>query len=1359
MPELFAIPARPTVALPDRSVFRQLLRRGTVATALIFGIPALILLGLTLYLFRSAELASHSSDVITEVHELEKLALDMEVGVRGFQISGDERFLEPFEAAREPLASGLETLADRVADNPAQVASSAALKRELSAWLAFGKEAVAMRRSAPDKSASVETNLRGKALMDAVRARFDALLRHEYSVRIERRQRAHLLRVTVISGIALLGLVAMPFGILWQRRRMRDLSATYSESLAASERREAELRVTLRSIGDAVAATNAKGEVVFLNPVAEKLMGWTSAEAHGRDLAEVFEIFNEQTGGIAENPVTRVLRERVVVGLANHTVLRNRDGRETAIEDSAAPILDDEGEVRGVILVFHDVGEKRIAELALLASEARFRFLNQLGEATRSLTEANAILEVIAELLGKHLNVSRCAYADVADDGEGFTIQHDYADGCASTVGRYHLDLFGTRAAADMRAGRTLVLRDVDVELKPGEGASTFSAIDIKAIVCCPLVKDGTLRAMMAVHQTRSRNWTANEVALVEEVAERCWAIIARARAEAEVQERARLSELRLQIAALLTKPDPVDAILKGVCEALVRHLDGAFARVWTLNAREQMLEMRASAGMYTHLNGPHGRVPVGEFKIGRIAQRRTAHLTNDVAHDPNIGDPEWAKREGMVAFAGYPLLVESRMLGVIALFARHPLSLTVLGDLEPIAGTIAQWLERRASEAALGASEVLKTAIINTSLDGFILMDHEGRIADWNSAAEEIFSAKKEDVLGKSLGEVVVPERLRERHAQGIARYVATREARILGQRYELPAIRGDGSEFPCELSINHIPGTEPPLFGGFVRDITERQRAAADLTASAARLRQLADAMPQIVWMASPNGDAEYFNRRWYEFTGRGEGESLDDAWIRVLHPDDAERSVERWYSSVRTGEDYEIRYRFRDQSDGSYRWFLGRGLPVRDESGAIIRWFGTCTDIEDFVHAEAAAKDSRDEAERARVVAESASKAKDDFLAALSHELRTPLTPVLMIAATLREDERLPADAREQLGMMERNIALEARLIDDLLDLTRIAKGKLDLRLQACDAHSLIGLAVEIVRDDAQGKGIELKREFTAERSGLMADPARFQQVIWNLLRNAVKFTPRGGEIAIRTTDALSADGSAALHIEVRDSGIGIAPEALNAIFLPFEQAGLVNDHRFGGMGLGLAIARAIVDLHGGTIAARSEGSGHGATFVVELPGAVAPPSGVTPATELSSQPQLPGAPRQARVQVAPLRLLLVEDHEPTLQVLSRLLVRAGHRVLTASTVGDALKVAAGAKFDAVISDLGLPDGTGTDLMRELHSRYGLRGIALSGYGMEEDLARSREAGFALHLVKPVDFHQLEYALRELATAGAS
>lgn len=396
-----------------------------------------------------------------------------------------------------------------------------------------------------------------------------------------------------------------------------------------------------------------------------------------------------------------------------------------------------------------------------------------------------------------------------------------------------------------------------------------------------------------------------------------------------------------------------------------------------------------------------------------------------------------------------------------------------------------------------------------------------------------------------------------------------------------------------------------------------------------------------------------------------------------------------------------------------------------------------------------AETALRGVNDQLRSATHVAERANKAKDDLLAALSHELRMPLTPVLIAAAALREDQRLPADVRERLGMIERNITLEARLVDDLLDLTKISHGKLHLRAELCDAHFLIGLALEIVQEEAREKDITIERILTAPHSMLMADPARFQQVVWNLLRNAVKFTPRGGRVSVRTANGGPTKTSRWLRLEVTDTGIGIDPSALEHIFLPFEQGSHGGDHRFGGVGLGLAIARTVVLLHGGRITAESAGINRGATFTVELPGAIESHHDASP-------PGRTGA--QARDKPRSLRLLVVDDHMSTLTALAQVLRHDGHQIAAARSVAEALAVAAGKTFDLVISDLGLPDGTGNELMAQLRDRYGLRGIALSGYGMEEDLARSSAAGFIKHLIKPVPIDELRRAVASLEPAKA-
>ena len=414
----------------------------------------------------------------------------------------------------------------------------------------------------------------------------------------------------------------------------------------------------------------------------------------------------------------------------------------------------------------------------------------------------------------------------------------------------------------------------------------------------------------------------------------------------------------------------------------------------------------------------------------------------------------------------------------------------------------------------------------------------------------------------------------------------------------------------------------------------------------------------------------------------------------------------------------------------------------------------------------------------AQEARSEAEAASNAKDRFLAMLSHELRTPLTPVLNTVQALQADPALPAQLRPSVEMIRRNVELEARLIDDLLDLTRISKGKVQLNLETVDAHELMRTTLQICQDEIEAKLLHIDLELAATRCLLHADAARLHQVFWNLLRNAIKFTPAGGRITLRSSNFAQKH----IRIEVIDTGIGMTSEMLPRVFDAFEQA----EHgRLGGLGLGLAIAKAIVDLHRGHITASSAGPHLGATFRVELETAEstnaagenassgqvatsAASSADTAKTEsnaASSDAQRHDVPAQEKITNQSgnsVRILLVDDHLDTILSMQVLLQRRGYHVTTAGSVQAALKTASQHEFDVLISDVGLPDGSGMDLMRSLRQsrdKATLIGIALSGYGMEEDVARSRAAGFDDHLIKPTDIQTLEASIERLRAGALS
>ncbi len=376
-------------------------------------------------------------------------------------------------------------------------------------------------------------------------------------------------------------------------------------------------------------------------------------------------------------------------------------------------------------------------------------------------------------------------------------------------------------------------------------------------------------------------------------------------------------------------------------------------------------------------------------------------------------------------------------------------------------------------------------------------------------------------------------------------------------------------------------------------------------------------------------------------------------------------------------------------------------------------------------------------------AKAAAEKANAAKDDFLAVLSHELRTPLTPVLALASDLASappDD--PAEWREALGIIRRNIELEARLVDDLLDLTRISRGKLRIASAPVDLHTTLRDALTIAEPMLREKNIVFTTEFAAPEALVRGDSARLAQVFVNLLTNAAKFTPAGGRVTVRT-EKLGSE----LRVEVADTGIGIAPEVLPHIFDAFRQGGDGTTRRFGGLGLGLNVAKSLVEAHEGRISATSSGQDRGATFAVTLPVF----TGIMPDPRAPATPPAPAAPRA-------LRILLVEDHDDTRNVLQRLLGRWGHAVTTAGSVGEARAILTTETFDLLLSDIGLPDGTGHEVATALRERSQIPAVAMSGYGMDADLARTEAAGFTEHIVKPVAAERLREIVERVAQSSS-
>lgn len=899
----------------------------------------------------------------------------------------------------------------------------------------------------------------------------------------------------------------------------------FGERMHRAWERESEQRtlfsVTLASIGDAAIATDIHGRITFLNAEAERLTGWKSGEATGRALCEVFRIVNEKTGRPADDPAATVLRTGNVVGLANHTVLISKDGSRTPIDDSAAPIRHANGSLSGVILVFRDVTTQRNAQ------------------------EASERLAAIVQFSGDAIYTKNL---------QGI-IQSWNASGER---------LFGYRA-------EEIIGKPVTV-LFPPERASEED-----------------------------------------------------------------------HLMSLLEKGRPSERL-----ETIRLAKDGR-------------------------------RIPV----LVSVSPLKNA---------------------------------ENEVIGASS----------IVHDVSEIVA---------AREALTREKELLGTTLASIG-DGVIVADSRGCVTFLNGEAERLTGWKNDEATGRPLPEIfrIINEHSRQTVEDPVEKVL--RLGTVVGLANHTLLIARDGREIPIDDSGAPIRSPDGNIFGVVLvfRDFTERKQIETALREREQRFRTMADGAPVLIWMSGPDKLCTWFNQRWLDFTGRTMQQELGNGWTENVHPEDLESCLHTYAAAFDAREPFSMEYRSR-RHDGTWRWLIHHGVPMYGPDRQFTGYIGSCNDVTEQ-------KEATDALEKAKRDAEEANRAKDHFLAMLSHELRTPLTPVLMTATALEADSSLHAEVRDQLGMMRRNIELEAKLIDDLLDVSRIAHGKFELRDEPVDLHAAIEHALGISASDLNAKQLTVNKSFHASEHFCRGDAARLHEVFWNILRNAVKFTPEGGRIEIVTRN----DRDSRVTIEFHDTGIGIEPELQARIFDVFEQGGRAVRSRYGGLGLGLAISKRIVNLHNGTINVQSAGPDRGSTFTIVLN-----------ALDSSDFPQPTRRhPPTLSKHAIGSKILVVEDHKDTAIVLRRILEHAGCVVNHCATIGQAKALAAGEEFDLVICDIGLPDGSGLDLMRYLGATHALTGIALSGFGTHEDVVASREAGFAVHLTKPVDLAVLRATVNGLLEA---
>ncbi len=1064
----------------------------------------------------------HTREVVGQLERTASTLKDAETGQRGYLLTGKDEYLKPYVDASNGFDREIDRLFTLTADNPEQQARLVELRRIAGEKLAELGQAVAlMRKGDRDAALAVVQTDRGRALMDRARklvvemkAEEDRLLamRSAASADAVWRAAASMILATAVVGSALM---------LVSRLRRRE-DAEKERAAEALRLNEEWLACMMDGIGDGIIATDGRGRVRLVNPVAQRLTGWTRAEAVGKPIEEVFHIVSEETRQPAENPVFRAIREGIVMGLANHTILIARDGRETAIDDSAAPIKDKDGQVVGVVMVFQDATERRRHETRLSESEVRFR---QMAESIPQLAW-----------------IAR-------PDGHIFWYNRRWYEYTGTTPEQ--MEGWGWQSVHDPEA-LPAVLERWGMSIATGE---------------------------------------------------------------------------------------PFDMVFP------LKAADGQFRPFLT-------------------------RVMPLKDEAGRVVQ--------------------WF-------------------------------------------GTNTDISEERRVEAALRESQDRYRTILESITDAFFALDRGWKFTYVNRKAEALLGRTRDDLLGKHIWEEYQPaigtEFDRSYHramAEGVT---------VTFEEFYPPHDRW--------YEVHAYPSADG--LAVYFRDINARKRADEEK----ARLVEASEQQRRIYETALSNspdfncvfdleGRFTYLNSALLGLLRKSLDEAVGKDFLELDYPPDLAARLHRQIEQV-IATKRPLRDETPFESHLGVRQYEYIFVPVLGAGGEVEAVTGSTRDVTERRRDEEALRAAKEEAE-------DANRAKDDFLAVLSHELRTPLNPILLATTAMLDQPARPEEIRPTLEMVRQNVTLQARLIDDLLDVMRIVRGKMPLHCGASDCHDLIRRAIEITRSDVQGKGHHLMLDLTAGESCVNADAARLQQVFWNLIKNAIKFTPEGGTIAVRTRDEADT-----LVVEFADTGIGIEPEVLPKIFDAFHQGDARITRRFGGLGLGLAICRGVVEAHGGTIAADSPGKDRGATFRVLLKTVPVPddlPKWGTQDGDGTAEGTVPARAMNR------LNILAVDDEATTLRLMARLLGGLGHRVVTAGTVADAWEEFQRSDgLDLIISDIGLPDGSGLDLMRKVKAVRSVPAIALTGYGMDEDIRRSRDAGFTTHMTKPIDFTKLEAMMRQI------
>ena len=951
-------------------------------------------------------------------------------------------------------------------------------------------------------------------------------------------------------------------------------------------------------------------------------------------------------------------------------------------------------EARKVAIVFKDISERKRIELSR-------EFLATLSQALVEATHIDEIVQTVGASLNRYLQVSVCAFIEINERGDRATIKYDWHQGDRSgLVGVYALPEFIIDELLQAaQAGQPIVIRDHATDPRATDPLR-FAALEIGAEINIPLIRDGKWKFSLAVFHQAPYDWRADEIELMQELTSRVWAAVERVGAEAA------LCESRTELEQQVQKFDATLSTITDYVYSFDR--DGRF-----LYANQVLLDLWGLA--------PAAAIgkTMAELDYPEAVERQ---LTEDFQRVFETGETVRSETAytSPIGIAGY----YDNILSPV--FAAD-------GTVETVAGSSRNISDRKQAEAALRESETRLRFMLDAS-----------QIGEWDlDLTTEPHTAHRSLRHDQIFG---YASRLPEWSYEIFLSHVHPDDRAAVDQKFQQTLSASTNWSFECRIihpdqSIHWIwasssvycdPDGTPARLLGIVVDITDRKAAEAALQVQTQLMQIILASIGDGLIVANPQGEFVLVNQAAENLFGRLTNEQSCDDWPKtygLFLPDQKTLFLAQQlplYRAIQgeSANDVEVFVRPDPTIEG--RWVSISGFPIRDTNGDITGGVITCRDVSER-------RRILQQEQAAREAAERANQLKDEFLAVLSHELRSPLNPILGWTQLLQSRRFDEARTAEALKTIERNAKLQAQLIEDLLDISRIMQGKLSLTAAPISLTFVISAAVETVKLAAAARNVGITLDLASEIAPISGDTARLQQVLWNLLSNAVKFTPNGGQVTVelRQLEHLA-------QIRVIDTGKGINPQFLPHVFEYFRQEDGSTTRRFGGLGLGLAIVRQIVEMHGGTVKAESQGENQGASFIVQLPIMQQIALALSKPNNTQIDPEAP---------LANIQILLVDD-EPDAREFQAFLLEQNGATITAVASGlEALQALEQFIPDVIISDVGMAEMDGYMLMQQIrarppHQSRAIPAIALTAYAAEVDQQKAIQAGFQAHITKPID-----------------